>query len=231
MKHIPHRQDLVPASLQKAARSGMSWEDFSTGPGGHALRRAKAEEQGGLCAYCECRLTGPDGTLPPHVSHVDHFQPRNKGPHPRPDLTFDWDNMLLSCQREFSCGKHKDRQPIPADSIINPRREDPHSLIRFVLAGSAAHHRVFAIPRESQGPSCRRALDTIAALGLNCDALVNLRRDTWGSRYHDDVEALKQLSDDPDFLSLLAEDLRRQIAQGEFLSAMQDLAEEEIPGL
>ena len=49
------------------------------------------------CAYCEAAIA--EGNR-----HIEHFV--QKGRDPR--VTFQWDNLFGSCNREDSCGKYKD---------------------------------------------------------------------------------------------------------------------------
>lgn len=217
MRYIAHREDLVPASLERAKRANVPWEEFTRSADGHALRQAKADEQGGLCGYCECRLTEPDGTLPPNKSRVDHFLSRNKGASPRPDLTYSWSNMVLSCMRQESCDTRKGRQGIPDANIINPREEDPRKSMTFVRVGESGHFRVLAVARDGAGR--KRAQDTIDALGLNCDALAERR----GSAWYMYAEEVANLQERPD--RELVQALLQEMEENEFPSAMVALAQ------
>lgn len=220
MKYIAHRDDLVPASLEDAKKKNVPWDDFSRSEDGRFLRQNKAKEQGGLCCYCECRLeTEAEGMLLPGACQVEHFLPRHKGANPRPDLTYCWDNMVLSCMHECHCGVFKDRSKVPPTDIINPRKEDPREQITFVLDSAGRHFRVFAEARA--GTEGQRARDTIKALGLNHEDLVELRGGAW-YLYVDAVADLLACQEPPD--NELVQVLLEEMEQGEFPSAMVALA-------
>lgn len=189
MRHLPLRNELIPDSLEKAAKQKppVSWETFSTSEDGKELRRLKAEEQQGLCAYCECRLTDATGKLPTGVAHIDHFYQRSRFP----KLCFQWNNMLLSCMKKDSCGFYKDQQnEFPLTDLIDPHREDPRQSITFVCIAKRLMEAT-VVP-ESEPAVQERAQKTIRVLRLNAQRLSIARRMAlW--KYHDEIEALNQL--------------------------------------
>ena len=74
----------------------------------------------GKCGYCESKIS--------HVSygHIDHYRPKN-GLRGRPDLAFDWRNLLLACGR-CNGPEHKgDRFPEAGEGgpIVNPCDDEP----------------------------------------------------------------------------------------------------------
>ncbi|RUM61225.1 MAG: TIGR02646 family protein [Persephonella sp.] len=66
----------------------------------------KKNEQKGMCAYCESKLKE-------NSYHIEHFRKRSLFP----ELTFDYNNLFLSCNNENSCGKHKDRYGLTKDEF------------------------------------------------------------------------------------------------------------------
>lgn len=175
MKHIPNiaNEESLKA-LHRAKKRSMEWGEFSHSPGGHELRLNKAREQKGMCGYCECLLTDEGITEFKKEGHLDHFYPRNKGVEAKPQLQYDWDNLILSCTNNDSCGKHKDsdHHNILPSQIINPRHENPRDYITFVIdeegRGIEGWKYVTAVARESLGEDMRRrAQNTIDALNLN----------------------------------------------------------------
>ena len=59
-----------------------------------AVKQALMREQGGICCYCERRLTGDD-------SHIEHFRPQSN-----PDIDpLGFGNMLCSCQNRLQQGE------------------------------------------------------------------------------------------------------------------------------
>ena len=84
-------------------------------------------EQHSICAYCETKLNEAN-------SHIDHFKTRNKFP----EETWDYNNLLVSCNNELRCAKHKDKQIKSKsiyDNIINPTRENPNDFIDYLASG------------------------------------------------------------------------------------------------
>lgn len=236
MKHIPIREDLIPGSLENAAREyHSSWSVFSTSGAGAELRFCKAEEQQGLCAYCECRLIDADGKLPPGVSHIDHFYQQARFPH----LRFVWENMFLSCKHRDSCGVYKDRQELPSESLLNPHDDHPRSFITFVPVANhhASPYLLEATPLPGLSPEHRKkAGDTIKALNLNSRRLSRLRYET-ALKYRDVIRMLLQLltpDTDEELLAYLMQEARKILAemeQDEFPSALRAYAMSELGAL
>jgi uncharacterized protein (TIGR02646 family) len=54
-----------------------------------ALHQALLKEQGQICCYCEQRIDKEN-------SHIEHFIPK-KGQYAQPHLTFEYTNLLCSC--------------------------------------------------------------------------------------------------------------------------------------
>lgn len=185
MKHITNCENEESLkALHRAQKQSMDWGDFSCGPDGHMLRLNKAREQNGMCGYCECMLTNEDITEFKKEKHLDHFYPRNKGAEAKPQLQYDWDNLILSCFRDDCCGRYKDgdNHNILPSQIINPRHEDPRDYITFVIEENRKY--VSAVPRENLGADKRRrAQDTIDALNLNYKPLRVARMNAIWSEY------------------------------------------------
>lgn len=82
--------------------------------------------QGNRCAYCEADLSNGN-------KHIEHFVQRSRNQ----TLTFDWSNLFGSCNREDSCGKHKDNCGVynRAD-LIKPDIEDPEDFFIFIQDGT-----------------------------------------------------------------------------------------------
>lgn len=90
MKHIANTDDPeCIKALHRAQQRSMNWGLFSRSADGAKLRLSKEQEQKGLCGYCECLLINTNN------KHLDHFYPRNKGKEAKPQLQFDWDNLIF----------------------------------------------------------------------------------------------------------------------------------------
>lgn len=107
------------------------------------------------CAYCEAEIkTSKEDSN----SHIEHFRQRSR----HPADTFRWNNMFGSCNREDSCGKHKDRQPVyPHLDLIKMDVEDPDRYLFFLPDGNVAAKKGLN-PREKT-----RAEETIRLFNLN----------------------------------------------------------------
>lgn len=104
--------------------------------------------QGTRCAYCESALG---------LAHVDHFFQRSRVP----QLTFVWENLFRSCERQESCGRYKDRQPYAPSDLIKPDVDDPEHFFRFKSDGTID-------VREGLTPAeTKRAQETLRVLSLD----------------------------------------------------------------
>jgi uncharacterized protein (TIGR02646 family) len=93
-----------------------------------AIWRELDNMQGARCAYCEADISNTG-------KHLEHFQQRSRFP----QGTFDWSNLFGSCNREQSCGKHKDRcGPYNPADIVKPDVDDPERFFVFVSDGTIA---------------------------------------------------------------------------------------------
>lgn len=92
------------------------------------LRQHILEEQGNCCAYTEVRLNGEESC------HIDHYCTRNLFP----ERTFDYNNLLVSCNSEEYAAKYKDKQikgKLDYDELINPIKDRPSDYIEFAFTG------------------------------------------------------------------------------------------------
>lgn len=107
--------------------------------------------QGRRCAYCECSLDA-------HGQHIEHFRQRGR----YPQGTFDWQNLFGSCEREDSCGKHKDTcGAYNHADLIKPDTEDPEHFFLFAADGTIAL-RPHLTPQEQH-----RARETLRIFNLD----------------------------------------------------------------
>lgn len=181
MKHINLRSEDFPdevrilrryarKNVSRSQKGGVSWDELSHAER-DALHRAKAAEQHGFCGYCECRLVDEHSMPLPGKIHIDHFLQRSK----YPDRTWDWNNLVLSCNSENHCGKYKDKQGgIPAEKIIDLHSdtEDPREMIVFVEETHGCGSRTI----QARAVACdERANNTIKALNLNDRKLAETR--------------------------------------------------------
>lgn len=120
------------------------------------------------CAYCEAAIT--EGNR-----HIEHFV--QKGRDPR--VTFQWDNLFGSCNREDSCGKYKDHCAgayNPAD-LLKPDVDDPDHYFVFVADGT------IQLRASLSDADRQRASETLRVFNLDAEhgALRHMRqRETAG---------------------------------------------------
>nr|WP_316643257.1 retron Ec78 anti-phage system effector HNH endonuclease PtuB [uncultured Roseateles sp.] len=108
--------------------------------------------QGKRCAYCEADISESD-------RHIEHFVQKGRVP----AQTFSWHNLFGSCNREDSCGKHKDAKgrPYADHELIKPDIEDPELLLVFEPHGAVR-------PRKGLGAAAaRRATETMRVFNLD----------------------------------------------------------------
>lgn len=142
-KFIAHKQPKV-------------WDDIS--PIRQQLRKHILEEQNKFCAYTELRINTVDDC------HIDHYHTRNL----YPDETFEYSNMLVSCNSEEYGAKYKDKQvKIKEDykELVNPVEDLPTDFIEFGLTG-----------RANTVGDCTKGKQTISFFNLNEKSLVQRRK-------------------------------------------------------
>lgn len=172
MRRLDRASFLPPICLAMYAYPGHTWDDLSQACKA-ALRQVLSKMQcadpvvmphGSLnCAYCESPIR--------HAGHIEHF--RRKNPAHFPQLTFDWDNLFLSCDAKSNCGHYKDRPKAPAYNpadLIKPDQDDPDQFLYFHSTGHV---------RCRQGLDAfkaNRASETIRVFGLDNGTLTGARR-------------------------------------------------------
>lgn len=125
------RNILRPAELQQltnARRNYASipsadeaWEKFGDNGDRTKVREQLENVQNDLCAYCENSLE--------NNSHIDHFKPKSLDR----NVTFEWENLIVSCTHNDSCGGKKDKR---FESYwINPYLTDPSEMFKFYSDG------------------------------------------------------------------------------------------------
>jgi len=133
-----------------------NWEDIS--PVRQELREHLLKEQGNCCAYTEIRLAGNESC------HIDHYYTRNLFP----QKTFEYDNMLVSCNSEKYGAKYKDKQIKTVDdynNLVNPVEDPPSDYLEFSFTGEL-------IPTGG----CVKGKKTISFFNLNEKTLIERRK-------------------------------------------------------
>lgn len=125
------------------------------------LRVVLLEEQNRLCCYCENMISNS-----PLTAIIDHLRPRLGDQ--KTELLFDYYNLVLSCRggqkhREKSMGLHCDSSKGNSLIPISPLNPKCMEHIQFRLNGAAYSHTL-------------KGEATISILNLDCNKLINLRR-------------------------------------------------------
>ena len=221
MKHIKLRptdfpeaqkilHDCEKEGKEKAEKGGKKWDLEPRQR--EVLSKAKLEEQGGFCGYCECEIEAPHW-------HIDHFYQRSKCP----QRTWDWNNMVLSCVSDDHCGRYKDAKgKISSEELIDPHSEveDPRNLITFVLEARSGRENSRVIARPVGGN--QRANNTIQALNLNDRKLSETRRN-YLRTYEGEINELRKQREEGQDLSRVQEEAERlfeKIQKGPFSSSL-----------
>lgn len=197
--HKLDRAEVPPDCLARFRHGLNQWTEVSAADREVIWAKLDAMQQG-RCAYCEGFFPRRNGR---YVAHIEHFQQQDRFP----QGAFDWLNLFGSCDRQDSCGKHKDRCGTynPAD-LIKPDVEDPEVFFIFVVDGSIAIRQ--GLSEEQQ----HRAKETLRIFNLDAKygALRQMRKSmvsgyqqtaeellTWAIAYPDEYpELLQQELDD-----------------------------------
>jgi len=131
------------------------------------LKAALTREQGGLCCYCEQKLT-------PQDSHIEHFRPQSD---PETD-PLDYTNLLCSCQspdrldrgEPRHCGSRKNNW-FDSQGLISPFDLTCESQFRYTGDG-----HIQPTSTETDNRRTIAARTTIDRLGLNLPKLQAMRR-------------------------------------------------------
>ncbi|MDP0561242.1 MAG: retron Ec78 anti-phage system effector HNH endonuclease PtuB [Candidatus Endonucleobacter sp. (ex Gigantidas childressi)] len=113
------------------------------------------EMQRHRCAYCECTIKTDRANSNAHIEHIRQRRSYPQG-------TFKWANLFGSCNRQNSCGKHKDDLPTyNHQDLIKMDVDDPEYFLDFLPDGNVA-------PTKGLTPENKhRAEETIRIFNLN----------------------------------------------------------------
>lgn len=137
------------------------WKTLSQAIGSNVREHILVNEQNNQCAYTEIALDHNS-----RISHIDHFKKRALFP----EETFNWNNLLVSCNRENYGAKYKDKHIHKQDynNILNPTIDSPSVFFHYSFTGIIGEKTIDRVNRE-------RASNTISLFGLNDKSLVERR--------------------------------------------------------
>lgn len=123
------------------------------------------EEQELFCGYCE-------RPIDPSSSHIEHIKAKSKYPH----MFQDYDNLMVSCMSNTSCGNYKDEKgktafPDYYEKFINPVIENPQDYFTYDLKTGEV-----ILKGHINTEMMEKGRITIGVLNLNEKSLVSARR-------------------------------------------------------
>jgi uncharacterized protein (TIGR02646 family) len=189
-----YRDPVSPLGLTNYRHGSSNWALSSPTPSEREEIWAKLlAMQGEYCAYCE-------GPMPVFKRHIEHFRQRSR----YPQGTFDWHNLFGSCNRQGTCGDHKDKcgKYSPQD-LIKPDIEDPELFFVFTTRGD------IKIRANLTPENQRRAVETIRILAL--DGALNQIRYSEVQGYLQTAEQFAEFAKDypqDEWLPLLEEEIK-----------------------
>ena len=150
------QRSTAPACLKGYKHGRDKWDQVSAQDKNEIWLKID-EMQKNLCAYCECKICTAPGK---RNAHLEHFRQRRSDCYP--EGTFLWSNLFASCNRENSCGKHKDKQlPYVYQNLIKADQDDPEDYLSFLPDGSV-------VPvGKLNSHQRKRAEETIRIFNLN----------------------------------------------------------------
>jgi uncharacterized protein (TIGR02646 family) len=160
MKQINKKEpDFYAKYLKK--ESPTEWKTLSQAIGSNIREHILVNEQNNQCAYTEIALNQDSRN-----SHIDHFKKRALFP----EETFNWNNLLVSCNSENYGAKHKDKHIHKQDynNILNPITDSPSKCFHYSFTGVIGDKTIAGANRE-------RVSNTISLFGLNNKSLVERR--------------------------------------------------------
>lgn len=98
-----------------------AWSNFGASGGRTKVRKQLENVQNDLCAYCENTLADN--------GHIDHFKPKSLDW----KVTFEWENLVVSCSHNDSCGNKKGKSF--QNYWINPYLDNPKGEFIFYSDG------------------------------------------------------------------------------------------------
>ncbi len=190
------QRGLAPACLSQFTHGANDWDDVSSADKTQIWLELDAM-QGQRCAYCE-------GSIGEGHRHIEHFRQKGRDP----TLTFVWNNLFGSCNREESCGKYKDKCKVyPPAVLIKPDIEDPEHYFVFDPHGGIS-------PRTGLNTAdSKRAQETIRIFNLN-GSLRGIRRNQLKrhAKIAKEWAELAGSGDDPELMALILQEIEQELA-------------------
>ena len=204
----------APTCLSNYQHGANNWSNV-TGEDKKEIWQKLDVMQGKRCAYCE-------DALQESGRHIEHFEQRSR----KPQFSFAWSNLFGSCNKEYSCGKHKDRQNYNPNDIIKPDVDDPDDYLRFLSNGRI-------VPRDGLTPvDLNKAKETLRVFNLDHDrGPLRFMRKSHVAGYIQTAEEFGQIAgtfSEAEWRPLLNEELKN-VAHLPFATAIRHVLTEFLP--
>ncbi len=137
-----------------ARKTNLNWDEFSKRHLNvkQKLKEVLIDEQNNLCAYCEVYIKVDN-------SHIEHIKDRSH----YPQDTFNYNNLILSCNSKDSCGHKKCTSYFLG--FVSPLNLDCEKKFTYTMNGRI-------IPTQKSDCNAQK---TIEILGLNSKKLIDRR--------------------------------------------------------
>ena len=147
-------------------------------------------EQNYYCPYCERSVSGTN-----HDAHIEHIKPRDLFP----QFFQEYNNMIISCIDNNTCGMYKSRY-FNESLFINPVVDDPNKYFCFNIASGEV------IPKceDKESINYKKAKYTIELLNLNYSKIRDARKNLIDMlQYYDNESIQWLLEENHNFPSLI----------------------------
>lgn len=200
----------LQASLEKALKKKLSWDNFKDEDGRRQLRAHLWKEQFGLCAYSEISLNE-------YGFHIDHIQPKGNSKYFH--LRFDVNNLVASALVNQNCVAKKDlfggHKKDNSEIAITPAQQNCNKHFEYTPTG------MIQPAKQLTDQDKQLTEQVIDCLGLQCQLLINKRHAVYASIN----QQLSYLLEDAEALSYFINDYLEPNAQGQ-LKPFQSMAEQ-----
>lgn len=218
MKKINKSQPPNALTEYETQNTNNNWDEFrsnNTDGSYKAIKKLLLQDQGGLCGYCEAKLS----ILPEHKQRVEHFHSKSDCSNPAKNWALDWQNVFAVCiggsdadksmhplPINLSCDAYKDhlitsrKLNIACESdLLNPLNVLATPSL-FIFDKSNGELKVNQIDCEN----IKSLVDkTIKILNLNCqrlcadrlEVLKSYNQEVAKSRKRNDRQGLAKLAD------------------------------------
>lgn len=197
--HKLKRPACPPSCLSQYKHERDNWGDVTEAHKGEIWLKLDAMQHK-CCAYCECAIKTD---IENSNSHIEHFRQRRRTCYP--EGTFAWENIFGSCNKQDSCGNHKDSlPPYKYQDLIKMDVEDPEDFIAFSPDGSVSPKSGLSVQDQ------HRAKETIRI--FNLDGSLRKIRESYIQGYKQTAEYFAELANEyteDEWLPLLQEELSK----------------------